>query len=70
MQALKLVIVGDGTCGKTYLLRTFAYGQCPTGFIPTIFDNYSAKIMVNKVPIDLGLWDSSGLLIVCHDVIN
>ena len=63
-------MVGDGACGKSYLLLTYVNGCCPTKYIPTVFENYTARIMVNKVPIDLGLWDTSGLLIVCHDVIT
>ncbi|KAM4067050.1 Ras family protein [Hirsutella rhossiliensis] len=34
----KLVIIGDGACGKTSLLSVFTLGYFPT--IPTVFENY------------------------------
>ncbi|GJN94544.1 hypothetical protein Rhopal_007627-T1 [Rhodotorula paludigena] len=34
----KLVIVGDGACGKTSLLSVFAMGEFPQEYTPTIFE--------------------------------
>ncbi|KAJ3069718.1 hypothetical protein HDU98_007223, partial [Podochytrium sp. JEL0797] len=47
----KLVIVGDGYCGKTALLMSYH---------PTIFENFITSISVNGKLIDLSLWDTAG----------
>ena len=39
----KLVIVGDGACGKTSLLTVFKTGTFPTDYIPTIFETDVAR---------------------------
>ena len=43
MSRYKLVIVGDGACGKTSLLTVFKTGEFPTEHIPTIFETDVAK---------------------------
>ncbi|PWN87068.1 putative Rho2-GTP binding protein Rho2 [Acaromyces ingoldii] len=56
----KLVIVGDGACGKTSLLCVFAIGQFPSQYEPTVFDNYVAEIRLDGKPVQLALWDTAG----------
>ncbi|KAM5137477.1 ras-like GTP-binding protein Rho1 isoform 3-T3 [Callospermophilus lateralis] len=43
----KLVIVGDGACGKTCLLIVFSKDQFPEAYMPTVFENYVADIEVD-----------------------
>lgn len=56
----KLVIVGDGACGKTSLLCSFALGEFPKEYQPTIFENYVAEVRLDGKPVQLALWDTAG----------
>lgn len=56
----KLVIVGDGACGKTCLLIVFSKDQFPEVYVPTVFENYVADIEVDGKQIELALWDTAG----------
>ncbi|KAJ7242444.1 P-loop containing nucleoside triphosphate hydrolase protein [Mycena rebaudengoi] len=49
----KLVVVGDGACGKTCLLTVFCKGTFPEGYVPTCFESWVADVAVentNQIP--------------------
>lgn len=56
----KLVIVGDGACGKTCLLIVFSKDEFPEVYVPTVFENYVADIEVDGKAVELALWDTAG----------
>ncbi|KAF4550848.1 putative GTP-binding protein rho2 [Elsinoe fawcettii] len=56
----KLVIIGDGACGKTSLLSVFTLGYFPTRYVPTVFENYVTDCRVDGKSVQLALWDTAG----------
>ncbi|KAJ3345498.1 GTP-binding protein Rho1 [Entophlyctis luteolus] len=56
----KLVIVGDGACGKTCLLIVYSKKQFPEVYVPTVFENYIAEVNIDGRRVELALWDTAG----------
>jgi len=58
----KIVIVGDGACGKTCLLMRFSNNTFdPDAYVPTVFENYVKDItLASGEKVELTLWDTAG----------
>lgn len=54
---VKLVVVGDGACGKTCSLFVFSGKKFPQTYVPTIFETYSSTL---DNGIQLQLFDTAG----------
>ncbi|XP_075034178.1 rho-related GTP-binding protein RhoF [Mixophyes fleayi] len=81
---VKMVIVGDGGCGKTSLLMVYAKGSFPEQYAPSVFEKYMTTIPIGNKEICLHLYDTAGqedydrlrplsyqdvhLVLICYDV--
>ncbi|XP_023042146.1 rho-related GTP-binding protein RhoD isoform X2 [Piliocolobus tephrosceles] len=60
VRSVKVVLVGDGGCGKTSLLMVFADGAFPESYTPTVFERYMVNLQVKGKPVHLHIWDTAG----------
>ncbi|KAK3790024.1 hypothetical protein RRG08_040944 [Elysia crispata] len=57
---IKIVVVGDGAVGKTSMLMCYVNDSFPGDYVPTVFDNYEARVKVGSGYITLNMWDTAG----------
>ncbi|GAA6049557.1 hypothetical protein JCM3770_000846 [Rhodotorula araucariae] len=56
----KVVVVGDGACGKTSLLNVYVKGEFPQEYEPTVFENHCVDLVVDGRTVEMSLWDTAG----------
>ncbi|VDL49952.1 unnamed protein product [Hymenolepis diminuta] len=61
-RSIKCVVVGDGMVGKTCLVLRYMMGDNGEfeKYIPTIADEYTAKVTVKNTQVIFNLWDTAG----------
>jgi len=57
---IKITVIGNSAVGKTCLLISYATNSFPTEYVPTVFDNYNAKAVIEGNPVELVLFDTAG----------
>ncbi|KAJ1565669.1 GTP-binding protein Rho1, partial [Cladochytrium tenue] len=56
----KLLVVGDGACGKTCLLMVYSKNEFPTDHIPNVCETYMSNVVLDGRLVELTLWDTAG----------
>ncbi|GFN90335.1 ras-related c3 botulinum toxin substrate 3 [Plakobranchus ocellatus] len=60
MNAIKMVVVGDGAVGKTSMMSCYVNNAFPGDYVPTVFDNYECNVKVDGNYHSLNMWDTAG----------
>lgn len=56
----KVLVLGDGACGKTSLLFVLIRHHFPQEYEPTVFENYTHLMHSSRGEVELTLWDTAG----------
>lgn len=56
----KLVVIGDGACGKTSLLLAYKDKTFNADYVPTVFETSITSVPVEDRLVELALWDTAG----------
>lgn len=54
--SIKIVLVGDGSTGKSCMIQSYLTDAYDADYKPTVFDNYKATVYVENQPYQLAIW--------------
>ena len=53
LERVKLVLMGDGACGKTDMLSVFSKGSFAADYTPTVFETHTVNIDHNGKKVEI-----------------
>ena len=65
-QQVKIVVIGDGSIGKTCLLTVFVEKSFPVDYIPTVFNTMEYKMKIEEVVS----YYSQCIFLLCYDCLK
>ena len=60
LDEVNVVVVGEGMCGKTTMIRAFVDREFTPQLPPTLFDHYRRNVTVSGKEKQLEIWDVGG----------
>lgn len=65
---LKLVILGQGTVGKSSITLRLISGEFTEDYIPTLQETYRKTMVIDDKPLTLGKLPLASVLIICFSL--
>ena len=59
MEHIRCVFVGDSKVGKTSILISYTTNAFPSEYIPSVFDNYTANVMIDGIALQFEVVDTT-----------
>ncbi|KAF2344424.1 Small GTP-binding protein domain [Trinorchestia longiramus] len=57
----KVIVVGDGSCGKTCMLNILINGHFPEDYVPTVVDTFNYEVKLSEeITVNMSVWDNAG----------
>jgi small GTP-binding protein len=67
---VKIVVVGDGSIGKTCLLTVFVDKKFPAEYVPTVFNNMEYKMAIDGMVSIAIIYTENKILLTRNNIKN